>query len=84
MATVPDRDPEDARGEMDRLFAEMPGAPAALVLLVAARGKLGYAGSSERRVAHDRWDDGGPGAPGTPHNPRRLSGPTTRSQAGRI
>jgi hypothetical protein len=41
MATVPFRDFEGARGEMDRLFAEMPGAPAALVLMVATRGRLG-------------------------------------------
>jgi hypothetical protein len=34
----------DARSEMDRLFAEMPGAPAALVLVVATRGRLGYDG----------------------------------------
>ena len=44
MATVPFRDFEDARGEMDRLFAEMPGAPAALVLVVATRGRLGRVG----------------------------------------
>jgi hypothetical protein len=44
MATVPFRDFEDARGEMDRLFAEMPGAPAALVLMVATRGRLGCVG----------------------------------------
>jgi hypothetical protein len=44
MATVPFRDFEDARGEMDRLFAEIPGAPAALVLVVATRGRLGRVG----------------------------------------
>ena len=41
MDTVSSRDFEDARGEMDRLFAEMPGAPAALMLMVATRGRLG-------------------------------------------
>ena len=44
MATVPFRDTGDARSEMDRLFAEMPGAPAALVLMVATRGRLGCVG----------------------------------------
>jgi hypothetical protein len=44
MATVPFRDFGNARGEMDRLFAEMPGAPAALVLMVATRGRLGCVG----------------------------------------
>ena len=44
MATVPFKGFGDARGEMDRLFAEMPGAPAALVLTVATRGGLGCIG----------------------------------------
>ena len=44
MATVPFRDFGNARGEMDRLFAEMPGAPAALVPMVATRGRLGCVG----------------------------------------
>ena len=44
MDTVPFRDFDDARGEMDRLFAEMPGAPAAPVLMVATRRRLGRVG----------------------------------------
>lgn len=51
MAMEPPRDFEDARGEMDRLFAEMPGAPAALVLMVATRGRLGCVDPHDDPVA---------------------------------
>lgn len=71
MATVPFRDPEDARGEIDRLFAEMPGAPAALVLVVATRGRLGYVGSRDDPSRAADGATGAPGAPGTPHGSHR-------------
>ena len=83
MAALPFRDSRDfgdARGEMDRLFAEMPGAPAALVLMVATRGRLGCVGSHDDPL---RAADEVTGAPGTPHGPHRWAGSTARSEAGR-
>ena len=47
MAALPFRDFRDfgdAHDEMDRLFADMLGAPVALVLVVATRGRLGRVG----------------------------------------
>lgn len=91
MATVPYRGSGDARGEMDRLFAEMPGAPAALVLMVATRGRLG---GGDPRDDPSRASDGATGVlgvPGTPHSPtagpilprnRSRGGPD--GQAGRV
>ena len=83
MAVEPLRDFEDARGEMDRLFAEMPGAPAALVLMVATRGRLGYVGSRDDPSHAASEATGAPGVPGTPHGPHREAGLATRSEAGR-
>jgi hypothetical protein len=83
MATVPLKDFGGARGEMDRLFAEMPGAPAALVLMVATRGSLGCVGPRDDLSRAVDGATGAPGAPGTPHGPHRGAGPTTRSKAGR-
>ena len=84
MDVEPFRDCGDAREEIDRLFADMPGAPAALVLMVATRGRLGYVG--HRNDASREADEatGAPGALDTPHGPHRGAGPTTRSKAGRI
>ena len=70
MAMLPVRDSGDARGEMDRLFAEMPGVPAALVLMVATRGRLGPVGP---RDDPSHAADGATGAPGT--TPNLASGP---------
>ena len=63
MATVPFRDFEGARGEMDRLLAEMPGAPAALVLMVATRGRLGRVGPRDDPSHAAGEATGAPGAP---------------------
>ena len=82
MAALPFKDSGDVRGEMDRLFAEMPGAPAALVLVVATRGRLGCVGSRDDPSHAADEATGAPGAPGTPHGPHRGAGPTTRSEAG--
>ena len=59
MATVPLKDFGGTRGEMDRLFAEMPGAPAALVLMVATRGRLGCVGPRDD-LSRGRRGDGCP------------------------
>ena len=83
MATVPFRDRGDVREEMDRLFAEMPGAPAALVLVVATRGRLGCLGPGDDPSRAADGATGAPGALGTPHGPLRGAGPTTRSKARR-
>ncbi len=69
MATVPFRDSGDARGEMERIFAEMPGAPSALVLMVATRGRLGHVGPRDNPSHAADEATGAPGAPGTPHSP---------------
>ncbi len=53
MATVPFRDFGGARGEMNRLFAEIPGVTAALVLMVANRGRLGYVRMAKGGVLGD-------------------------------
>ena len=76
MAMEPFRGPGDARGASDRLFAQMPGAPAALVLLVAARGRLGHAGPGERPVARGRRD-----APRSPPPVRSCHAITSGSEA---
>ena len=83
MAVLPPRDSGDTRGEMDRLFAEMPGAPAALVLMVATRGRLGCVGPRDDLSRAADGATGVPGALGTPHGLPRGAGPTTRSKAGR-
>ena len=69
MATAPHKDDGDVRSEMDRLFAEMPGAPAALVLMVATSGRLGYVGSSDDPSHAADETTVARGAPGTPHRP---------------
>ena len=69
MAMDQSRDFEDARGEMDRLFAEMPCAPAALVLMVATRGRLGRVGPRDDPPRAADGARGALGAPGTPHLP---------------
>ena len=76
MATVPFRDFEDARGEMDRLFAEIPGAPAALVLVVATRGRLGRVGPRDdlSRAADAMNEPAGLEAPPPPEQKSRTEG----------
>lgn len=83
MDMVPSRDFEDTRGEMDRLFAEMPGAPAALVLMVATHGRLGYVGSRDGPSHAADGATGAPERPGHPTRPHCGAGPNTRSKAGR-
>ena len=86
MAALPFRDFRDfggARGEMDRLFAEMPGAPAALVLVVATRGRIGCVGPRDDPSHAADEATGAPGASGTPRGPHREAGPTTRAEAQR-
>ncbi len=75
----------DARSEMDRLFAEMPGAPAALVLVAATRGRLGYDGprndpshqAAEATAKHTRtegpYGGGGTSTDGVPRSTRSRS-----------
>ena len=76
MATVPFRDFEDARGEMDRLFAEMPGASAALVLMVATRGRLGCVSPRDdlSRAADAMNEPAGLEAPPLPGRKTRTKG----------
>ena len=88
MDMEPFRDSGDACGALDRLFAEMPGAPAALVLMVATRGRLGYVGSRDDPSRAADRTTGVPGGLGTPHNStvgpvlprdRRRVGPDKRA-----
>lgn len=69
MDVEPFRDCGNARSEMDRLFAEMPGAPAALVLMVATRGRLGCVDPHDDPSHAADEATGAAGAPGTPHSP---------------
>lgn len=82
MATVPFRDPEDARDEINRLFAEMPGAPVALVLMVATRGRLGCASPCDDPTHATDEATGTLGAPGTPHSPTAGPVPTRDQRRG--
>jgi hypothetical protein len=76
MDTVSSRDFEVARGEMDRLFAEMPGAPAALMLMVATRGRLGRVGPrvEPSRAADAMNEPAGLEAPPPPEQKTRTEG----------
>ena len=84
MDTVPFRDTGDARSEMDRLFAEMPGAPAALVLVVATRGRLGRVGPRDdlSRAADAMNEPAGLEAPPPPEQKTRTKGDTLAQTRG--